>query len=230
MPEKKNQWKVGNIYFGLTVSECSAHNFLALYHQAEYHRGKNPHRRKLFISWQDGSRERRILFISLFLVSPFNFLVAPRLGLELPMFRMDLSSQLILSEKTLLETFTANISGDSKTSQIDSTNPHRWPWNIWDHVFLPWSLSSVSWLRFIPYRSPSSSHCTSLFSCWRSTGYTTSKQAIYYLHILIISPKGFEKQKLHWEPKMVNIDSQLDKILIHQRNSILGMSGGDYLD
>lgn len=48
------------------------------------------------------------LYSSVFLVSPFSFLMAPRLGLELSMFRMDLPSQLILSEKkALLETSTA---------------------------------------------------------------------------------------------------------------------------
>lgn len=48
------------------------------------------------------------LYSSVFLVSPFSFLMAPRLGLELSMFRMDLPSQLILSEKkALLETSIA---------------------------------------------------------------------------------------------------------------------------
>lgn len=49
------------------------------------------------------------LYSSVFLVSPFSFLMAPRLGLELSMFRMDLPSQLILSgkKKALLETSTA---------------------------------------------------------------------------------------------------------------------------
>lgn len=173
------------------------------------------------------------LYSSVFLVSPFSFLMAPRLGLELSMFRMDLPSQLILSEKKSppRDIHSTNIPGDSRTSQVDSTNPRSWPWNTWDHdFFLPWSLPSVSWLRFIPYSSPSSRHCSSLFSSWRSTGYATSKLAICYLHILIISLTGFEKQKLHWKPKMVNIDSQLDKILNHQRDSILGMSERDYLD